>query len=84
MSLSADELRHIFDDVMRTPESSRGMHVEETCRLLAEQVKKVVPVGDYAPTMRQLEALYMDQFIHTCITDPTFARSIRSAILRFL
>jgi hypothetical protein len=48
------ELLDLFDGVMRDPRSSRGIDVNETCRLLAERVRAVVPAADYKSTMTQL------------------------------
>jgi hypothetical protein len=80
VSTEGDWLREIFDEVMRVPESSRGMDVGETCRLIAERVKSRSDSSDYAKSMRKIEDIYLEQFIHTCMVDPSFAADIRAAI----
>jgi hypothetical protein len=78
------DLLKIFDEVMRAPESARGTHVEETCRLLAEAVKSRFAPADYKSTLLRLRDLYFDQFIHTCSADPTFAPRIEKGIQLYL
>ena len=84
MSVSPDRLRQIFYDVLRQPESSLGMDVPETCRLLAERMKAEADPADYAEGLRQLEELYLDQFLYTCLADPTFSDAVHAGIARFI
>jgi hypothetical protein len=45
MNIGPSELLDLFDNVMREPLSARGIDVSETCRLLAERVRALVPPG---------------------------------------
>jgi hypothetical protein len=84
MSLGSDDLAHLFDDVMRDPESEHGINVAETGRLLAERVKDVGSPGAYQKAMQEVESIYLDRFVHTCAADPTFAKSVRTGIARYI
>jgi hypothetical protein len=74
------DLLTLFDEVMRAPESARGTDVLETCRLLAESVKRHFPIAEYETTLLKLRDIYLDQFLHTCSIDPTFSSKIRDGI----
>jgi dTMP kinase len=71
-----------FDRVMRHPASVRGMDVEATCRLLAEEVRRDWP-GSYAEKLNELEAEYVNQFLNTIATTPGFADAIHLGMARF-
>lgn len=77
----AGEIRRLFDDVMRNPESARGLDVETTARLLAEAAKSKWPI-DYLARLRELEEHYLDQFLHTAMAIPGFSVQVRTALGR--
>jgi len=77
-------LQKIFDLVMQDPASARGMDVSTTCRLLAEKAKAQVPISEYEQTITDLEGLYLDQFLHTCLADPSFAQRVRDSMRLYL
>ncbi len=79
-----DALTEIFDDVMRIPESHRGLAVNDTCRLLAERVRSRFSRSEYSLRMKELESYYIDQFLHTASADPTFVERIRHGIALYL
>lgn len=75
----AEPLDEIFDRVMRMPESQRGIDVEVTARLLAEELKRTYAL-DYANKMLEMEAYYLDQFLNSIVMRPGLAARIRTAM----
>lgn len=83
-TLDRTALEALFGEVGRIPESSRGYDVEATCRLLADAVRVRFDQSFYERAMRELESIYIDQFILTISVDSTFASRIRLGIALFL
>lgn len=84
MTVDRAALEALFGEIGRMPESSRGYDVETTCRLLADAVRSRFAQSLYERAMRELESIYIDQFIHTISVDSTFAPRIRLGISHFL
>lgn len=82
--LSDRDLDDIFDSVMRNPASHRGMDVNETARLLAEAIKGRVTADGYEAAMQQAERRYLDEFLNTCVIDPSFAARVQRAIRLYI
>lgn len=79
----AEWLQNQFDEVMRNPASARGMDIDETGRLLAEAARSPSAPGGYAELINEFEALYLEQFLRTCMTNPTFGPRIRVIMARY-
>lgn len=80
----ARTIEEIFDEVMRCPESARGLDVPETCRLLAEKVKTAFPNAEYEQRMRDMQDHYLDQFLHTSMIVPDFPEQVRKGIALYI
>ena len=68
----------LFDEVMRAEESQRGTNVPETCRLLAVIAKQHAEIAPYDRLISEFEELYLEQFIHTCMAVPDFAKQVHA------
>jgi len=82
-SARAEWLQAQFDDAMRNPASSRGLDIEETSKLLAEAAKLPSAPAAYVDLMNEFEALYLEQFLRTCMMNPTFGQRIRGTMARY-
>lgn len=77
-------IAEIFDEVMRHPDSARGLDVPQTCRLLAEGVKAAFPAAEYEAQMQEMESHYLEQFLHTTLIVPDFPNQVRNGIAHYL
>jgi hypothetical protein len=76
-------ITEIFDDVMRHPDSGRGLCVDETCRQLTDHIKKRYPPSEYAQQLLEAQEYYMEQFLFTASAVPGFFNEVRAAFRRY-
>lgn len=84
MAIEQHRLEVLFDEVAESPVSARGYDIGETCRLLAESIKRQYPKTDYEEALKLLEEIYLERFLHTRSVDPDLTMRIRSGIRHYL
>lgn len=73
----------LFDQVMRTEQSQRGMNISETCRLLSDIARQHTDLAPYEQIISDLEDIYLEQFLHTCLAIPDFAKRVHSTMSHY-
>ncbi|WP_426732872.1 hypothetical protein [Myxococcus faecalis] len=73
----------MFDGVMRNPEAVRGLNVDATCRLLSEAARSAASGAEYVALLRELEEIYLREFLHTASVDPTFVSRVHESMRKF-
>ncbi len=71
----------VFDTAMRDPRSGRGMLVEETCHILALEIRRIWPES-VLEKFDEMEAFYIEQFLHTSLVYPGFVALVQTEFQR--
>ena len=81
--MSKSDISEIFERVMRSPSSQRGLDVEATCGMLAEEVKKRFSEQEFEETIKAVEEYYINQFTYTIASLPGFGQRIQREMERW-